>query len=181
MRTDRNNVAPRSGLRQPSCAPTVVRRGAGIFYGDHPTIGASGRLPASPPYQVNVTYTADQITPIVTFDSGFPSTALDPVFSPFLTFNAWDPDAPQAQAYHWNTSVQHELPWFVVELGYTGSRGTNLAVGWDPNAPAPGPGTVASRRPYPQFGNISGSVTTAIPTITPGTSRVERRFRTGSR
>lgn len=179
MRTDRNNVAPRLGVAARLRDTTVLRGGAGIFYGDHPTVGASGRLPANPPYQVNVTYTADQITPIVTLDSGFPSNALDPVFSPFLTFNAWDPDAPQAQAYHWNTSLQHELPWFVVELGYTGSRGTNLAVGWDPNAPAPGPGSVASRRPYPQFGNINGQRYDGHSDYHAGHLRVERRFRDG--
>jgi hypothetical protein len=179
MRTDRNNVAPRLGFSARLRDTTVVRGGAGIFYGDHPTIGASGRLPANPPYQVNVTYTADQITPLMTLDGGFPSNALDPVFSPFLTFNAWDPDAPQAQAYHWNTNVQQELPWLVVELGYTGSRGTRLAVGWDPNAPAPGPGTVASRRPYPQFGNINGQRFDGHSDYHAGHLRVERRFRDG--
>ena len=179
MRTDRNNVAPRLGFAAKLRDTTVLRGGAGIFYGDHPTIGASGRLPASPPYQVNVTYTADQITPLMTLDSGFPADTLAPVFSPFLTFNAWDPDAPQAQAYHWNASVQHELSWIVVELGYTGSRGTNLAVGWDPNAPAPGPGTVASRRPYPQFGNISGQRFDGHSDYHAGHLRVERRFKDG--
>src|SRR4029450_4904362 len=126
-------------------------RGAAVFFhGHHPTTGPRGRLPANPPYQVNVSYATDSITPIVTFDSGFPADALDPVFSPFLSMNAWDPNAPQAQAYHWNVNVQHELPWLVVEIGYTGSHGTNLSVNWDPNAPLPGPGSVASRRPFPQ-------------------------------
>ena len=179
MRTDRNNFAPRLGLAYKLRDRTVVRGGAGIFYGDHPTIGASGRLPASPPFQVNVNLTSDQITPLVTLDSGFPADALAPVFSPFLNFNSWDPNAPQAQAYHWNTNVQHEFRWFVVELGYTGSRGTNLAVGWDPNAPAPGPGSVASRRPYPQFGNINGQRYDGHSDYHAGHARVERRLRGG--
>ena len=179
MRTDTNNFAPRLGFAYKAGDRTIIRGGAGIFYGDHPTIGASGRLPASPPYQVNVTYPTDQITPGVTLDSGFPSNALEPVFSPNLTFNAWDPDAPQAQAYHWNTNVQHELRWFVVELGYTGSRGTKLAVGWSPNDPSPGPGTVESRRPYRQFGNINGQRYDGHSDYHAGHLRVERRFRDG--
>jgi hypothetical protein len=150
MRLDTNNVAPRLGLAFKLRDRTVLRGGAGIFYGDHPTIGASGRLPANPPYQVHISFTSDQITPLMTLDTGFPANALEPVFSPFPSFNAWDPNAPQATAYHWN-----KLPWVVVELGYTGSPGENLAVGYDPNAPFPGAGSVASRRPWPQFGGIS--------------------------
>jgi hypothetical protein len=179
MRNDTNNVAPRVGFAYKLGDRTVVRGGAGIFYGDHPTIGASGRLPANPPYQVNVTYATDSITPIVTLDSGFPANALDPVFSPFLTLNAWDPNAPQAQAYHWNANVQHELPWLVVEIGYTGSHGTNLSVNWDPNAPLPGPGTVASRRPYPQFGSIGGVKYDGNSDYHAGHLRIERRLRDG--
>jgi hypothetical protein len=102
------------------------------------------------------------------------------VFSPFLTFNAWNPDAPQAQAYHWNTTVQHELPWLVLELGYTGSHDTNLSVNWDPNAPLPGPGTVASRRPFPQFGGINGLKYDGSSNYHAGHVRVERRLRRGA-
>jgi hypothetical protein len=179
MRLDMNNFAPRLGFAYKLRDRTVVRGGAGIFYGDHPTIGASGRLPANPPYQVNVTYATDSITPLVTLDSGFPADALEPVFSPFLTLNAWDPDAPQAQAYHWNTNVQHELPWVVVEIGYTGSRGTKLSVNWDPNAALPGPGSVASRRPFPQFGGIGGVKYEGSSDYHAGHVRVERRLRHG--
>lgn len=179
MRLDKNNLAPRLGFAYKVTDRTVLRGGAGVFYGDHPTIGASGRLPANPPYQVNVNFQSDRITPLMTLNSGFPNNALDPVFSPFLQFNAWDPDAPQATAYHWNTNVQRELPWFVVELGYTGSRGTNLAVGFDPNAPAPGPGSVASRRPFPQFGGINSQQYGGHSDYHAGHVRVERRLKNG--
>jgi hypothetical protein len=179
MRLDTNNVAPRLGFAYKLRDETIVRGGAGVFYGDHPTIGASSRLPANPPYQVNVSYATDSITPIVTLESGFPADALEPVFSPFLTFNAWDPEAPQAEAYHWNTNVQQELPWLVVELGYTGSRGANLSVNWDPNAPLPGPGTVASRRPFPQFGGINGLRYDGTSSYHAGHVRIDRRLRHG--
>jgi hypothetical protein len=179
MRLDTNNVAPRLGFAWKLGTRTVVRGGAGIFYGDHPTIGASSRLPANPPYQVNVSYATDSVTPIVTLDSGFPANALEPVFTPFLTFNAWNPDAPQAQAYHWNTNVQHELPWFVLEVGYTGSHGANLSVNWDPNAPLPGPGSVASRRPFPQFGSINGLKYDGKSDYHAGHVRIERRLKDG--
>jgi hypothetical protein len=179
MRLDTNNFAPRLGFAYKLRDSTVLRGGAGIFYGDHPTIGASSRLPANPPYQVNLSYATDSVTPLVTLDSGFPADALEPVFSPFLTFNAWNPDAPQTQAYHWNANVQHELPWIVVEVGYTGSHGTNLSVNWDPNAPLPGPGSVASRRPFPQFGAINGLKYDGESDYHAGHLRVERRLRQG--
>ncbi len=179
MRLDTNNVAPRLGIAYKLSPQTVLRGGAGIFYGDHPTIGASGRLPANPPYRVNVNYASDSITPIVTLDSGFPADALTASFSPFLSFNAWDPDAPQTEAYHWNVNAQHEFPWFVVELGYTGSRGEKLSVNYNPNAPLPGAGSVASRRPNPQFGNIGGLKFTGESDYHAGHLRVERRFSRG--
>jgi hypothetical protein len=179
MRLDTNNVAPRLGFAWKLGTRTVLRGGAGIFYGDHPTIGASSRLPANPPFQVNVSYATDSVTPLVTLDSGFPADALEPVFSPFLTFNAWNPDAPQAQAYHWNANIQHELPLFVLEIGYTGSRGANLSVNWDPNAPLPGPGSVASRRPFPQFGGINGLKYDGKSDYHAGHVRIERRLKAG--
>lgn len=179
MRLDTNNVAPRLGFAFKVSDRTVLRGGTGIFYGDHPTVGASGRLPANPPFRVNVGYSSDSITPIVTLDSGFPADALDPKFSPFLAFNAWDPDAPQATAYHWNFTVQRELRWFVLEAGYTGSHGANLSVSYDPNAPRPGPGSVASRRPNPQFGNIASQKWEGKSDYHAGHLRVERRLKDG--
>ena len=179
MRLDTNNLAPRLGLAYVLSESTVVRGGAGLFYGDHPTVGASGRLPANPPFRVNVSYPTDLVTPILMLDAGFPANALDPVFSPFLTLNTWNPDAPQAEFYHWNTTVQHELPWAVIEVGYTGSHGESLSVQTDPNAPRPGPGSVASRRPNQQFGAMVGIDYNGKSDYHAGHLRVERRFRGG--
>lgn len=179
MRLDTNNVAPRLGFAYKLTTATVLKGGAGIFYGDHPVIGASGRLPANPPYRVNVNFASDSVTPIVTLGTGFPADALSPTFSPFLSFNAWDPDAPQAEAYHWNLTAQHEFPWFVGEAGYTGSRGEKLSVNYNPNAPLPGPGPVASRRRNPQFGNIGGVKYDGRSNYHAGHLRVDRRFSRG--
>jgi hypothetical protein len=179
MRLDTNNVAPRLGLAYKLSERTVLRGGAGLFYGDHPTVGASGRLPANPPFRVNVSYPTDLVTPILTLDGGFPANALDPVFSPFLTLNTWNPDAPQAEFYHWNTTVQQELPWAVIEVGYTGSHGESLSVQTDPNAPRPGAGAVAARRPNPNFGAMTGIDYNGKSDYHAGHLRVERRFRDG--
>ncbi len=179
MRLDTNNVAPRLGFAYTVTPHTVVRGGAGVFYGDHPTIGASGRLPANPPFRVNVAYATDLVTPLVTLDTGFPAAALEPRFSPFLSLNAWDPDAPQTEAYHWNVNVQQELSWLLVEVGYTGSRGEKLSVSYDPNAPLPGPGAVGPRRPNPSFGNVSGIKYDGESRYHAGHMRVERRFKDG--
>ncbi|MGH9374421.1 MAG: TonB-dependent receptor domain-containing protein, partial [Vicinamibacterales bacterium] len=182
MRSDRNNVGPRLGFAYKIAEPTVVRGGIGRFFGDHPVIGASGRLPSNPPFRVDRNYSNDldlARPEFFTLDEGFPVDALDPTFSSTLGFAAWNPEAPQAEAYHWNTNVQHELPWVVVELGYTGSRGENLSVSADPNTPVPGPGSVASRRPYPTFGGMSGVKYESRSDYHAGHIRVERRFRQG--
>lgn len=179
MRLDTNNVAPRLGFAFKLQQQTVLRGGAGVFYGDHPVIGASGRLPANPPFRVNVGYATDLITPLVTLDTGFPAAALQPRFSPFLSLNAWNPDAPQTEAYHWNLNAQHELPWLLLEIGYTGSRGEKLSVSYDPNAPFPGPGPVGPRRPNPAFGGVSGVKYDGESRYHAGHLRVERRFKDG--
>jgi hypothetical protein len=67
----------------------------------------------------------------------------------------------------------------VVELGYTGSQGDNLAVAYDPNAPFPGAGSVASRRPFPQFGSISSQKFEGKSDYHAGHVRAERRMTNG--
>lgn len=179
MRLDTNNLAPRLGFAFKASDRLVLRGGAGIFYGDHPVVGASGRLPSSPPFRQDVTYPSDLITPIITLQNGFPADALEPTFSPFLEFKAWEPDAPQAEAYHWNLTVQRELPWFVAELGYTGSHGENLSVNYNANAPLPGPGSVVSRRPFRGFGGIDAVKYESTSDYHAGHLRVERRLLDG--
>ncbi|MPY87025.1 MAG: hypothetical protein GEU99_03805 [Luteitalea sp.] len=181
-RMDQNNVGPRVGVAYKLSDATVLRGGVGRFFGDHPAIGAASRMPANPPFQVSRTYSNDVDLARPDFfmlDEGFPTDALEPVFDSTLRSQAWDPNALQAEAYHWNVNVQHQFPWAVVELGYTGSRSDNLPIRWDPNAPFPGPGSQESRRSYPDFGSMSGLSYPGTSHYNAGHVRLERRFNSG--
>ncbi|MPZ16946.1 MAG: hypothetical protein GEV06_03360 [Luteitalea sp.] len=179
---DTNNFAPRVGLAYQLMPQTVVRAGGGIFYADHPAIGASGRLVASPPFQVVAQFPTDQVFPVVNFNEGFPADALgvtefDPATTAFLAFS---PDFPQAYAAHWNLNIQREIPdWFLVDIGYVGSKGTQLPLGVDFNQALPGEGSVESRRPIQGFGSIGGQLPGGNSNFNALELRVERRFSDG--
>ncbi len=73
MKTSYTNFAPRLGFAFQAAPSLVLRGGAGVFYADDPFIGASGRLPANPPYAISNSYPTDNISPILYLSSGFPA------------------------------------------------------------------------------------------------------------
>jgi hypothetical protein len=65
------------------------------------------------------------------------------------------PDLRTGYVQNWNLDAQRELSGStVVSVAYAGAKGTHLIRSLDLNQPLPGPGAVAARRPYPQFGGI---------------------------
>lgn len=181
LKTDKNNFAPRIGFAYRFAPATVVRGGAGVFYADHPAVGASGRLVASPPFRREGSFPTDQIQPQIILREGFPLDTLGlRRLNPSITdFRAWSIDFPQAYTYHWSLDVQREFSWLLVDVGYTGTKGTQLTMGVDFNQPLPGPGSVASRRPIQGFGPISGQLPGNNSNYHALLVRAERRFSQG--
>ena len=181
VRNDYNNLAPRLGLTYTLTRKTVLRTGAGVFYGDHPFIGALNRLPSQPPYRMVTSYPTDQVYPVITFASGFPQDALAVTEKNFPNLQVinWDPDFPQNYVYHWSFNIQHDTPWFLVDAGYSGAKGTQQTVEWDLNSPRAGPGSVASRRPFPANGTIMHLQPMGNSTYHAFLLRLERRFANG--
>jgi hypothetical protein len=57
---------------------------------------------------------------------------------------------------HWSFGIQRQLSHdTVLEVNYVGNHGTHLNSSNAFNDPRPGPGTIQTRRPYPNFGLIS--------------------------
>jgi hypothetical protein len=57
----------------------------------------------------------------------------------------------------WNLTVERQInASLLARVSYVGSKGTHLPIALNPNVATPGPGTVASRQPYPTFGTIQG-------------------------
>lgn len=127
---DRNNFAPRVGIAwKPWGNKTVVRAGYGINY----NLGQYGsivqNLAAQPPYAVTETNTAPASGPSArTLADGFSNP------NPVSNNYGIDPHYRTAYVQLWNLNIQHELtPTLLLNVGYTGSKGTALDMLRAPN------------------------------------------------
>ena len=89
---------------------------------------------------------------LLTLDNPFP---LSSSFAPPATLSILSPDLQTGSMQHWNVAVQREMPSLgSVTVAYAGSRGSHLIRPRDLNQPAPGPGDVDARRPFPAYSDI---------------------------
>jgi len=159
MKTDYNNFAPRLGFAWRFAPKTVLRAGAGIYYSEGFLVdrGGSGRLVGNPPFDRVQTYPTDQVSPVIILDQGFPADALAPTtIGSNTTFQSYDPNMPAPYAADFTMDIQQQLPGqILLDVGYSGSKGTQLPVSYNYNQQLPGSGSVASRRPIHGYGTIS--------------------------
>ena len=139
--TDRNNVAPRLGFAFSLTPNTVIRGGAGIYYGmsvatnfQYPgtVYSASGNPFFS--NDGNVTRNG-----AVTLSNPFPTGLPAPEGQKYGALALWGYDNPnnvglgQARAadiYQWNIGVQHLFPWEItIGVDYSANRSTHLPWG----------------------------------------------------
>jgi hypothetical protein len=158
----------------------VVRSGYGIFFTaahfDNMNI-----LQANPPVAPTITATNPAVNPVATIDNPFPRSLV--TNNPFVNVVSVEPDRRHWDGYlqNWNFQVGRELTSSdVLELSYVGSKGTKLDTSvnnW--NSPDPGPGTIQSRRPYPQWGRIRMMASDGNSIYHSLQARYERRFSRG--
>jgi hypothetical protein len=134
IRPDRNNFAPRIGVAwKPFGSKTVVRAGYGINYnlGQYGTIVQA--LAAQPPClsaSIPCTNTQTNSAP----DNAPSTLTLAKGFSTPNYNYGIDPNYRVAYVQLWNLNVQHELtPTLLLNVGYTGSKGTALDMLRAPN------------------------------------------------
>ncbi len=105
----------------------------------------------NPPY-FNVRIFFPTATTLLTLDNPFPSRG---GLTPPASLSTLNPEFVTAYMQHWNFNLQRELaPLMTISVAYVGSKGTHLVRSRDLNQPLPGPGPLADRRPYPEFGNM---------------------------
>src|SRR5208337_68088 len=81
--------------------------------------------------------------------------ALSNGYVPPPGLNTLSPNLGTSYLQSWNLNLQkevHSVGTFTV--AYAGSKGTHLLRSLDLNQPAPGPGDLSTRQPYPQYSNI---------------------------
>src|SRR5262249_5573960 len=120
---DRNNFALRLGFAYQLAPETVLRGGAGIFYGMNV---ATNFQYAGPAFQksANIYFSKDNLAPqSASFDNPFPAGLAQPQgtkYGPLAQWgfgNASDLDTGtvrNAEIYQWNLGIQHRLPGQIV-------------------------------------------------------------------
>jgi hypothetical protein len=148
LKPDRDRFAPRAGFAWTPFEKLVLRGGYGVYY-DANMLVVNSSLYFNPPFfNLQLAFPTAKSLPTLTnpFAKGIPAAP-----SP----NTMSPDLTNGYLQHWNFNIQRELSAStVVSVAYAGSKGTHLIRSRDLNQPQPGPGPVASRRPYAGFGGI---------------------------
>src|SRR5919106_2441220 len=153
---DKLNFAPRAGWAWTPTDRYSVRAGAGMFYMqdtgnprfDMARNAAGRRQDTSDPLRLNQNWNAP-----------FAGSGTNPCNSPagivcisnhYTLGNDFDRTTPRMLQYLFN--VQRELGRnAALEVGYLGSRSSQLERMFDRNEVIPGPGNTQDRRPYPEF------------------------------
>jgi hypothetical protein len=130
VRPDRNNFAPRIGIAWKALPKTVFRAGYGINYNTTAYSGIVQQLGFQPPFSVTQTNVQKAGTPPLGF-------AFSDVLPPNLVTNSYavDPNYRLGYLQIWNLDVQQEIrPTLLLNLDYTGTKGTRLDIEDAPNS-----------------------------------------------
>jgi trimeric autotransporter adhesin len=134
VRPDYNNFAPRTGLAWKPFSKTVVRAGYGINYNTGAFQGIVQQLAFQPPFSTAST-NIQTLPGELTLQNGFP-----PVSPAGITNNyAVNPDYRMGYVQIRNLDIQQQLrPTLLLNLDYTGTKGTDLDILEAPNRTATG-------------------------------------------
>jgi hypothetical protein len=166
VKPDRNNFAPRVGVAWKAAKKTVVRAGYGINYNTAAYQNIVQNMAFQPPFSNTSTNLASP-TNILTLQNGFPTTS-------DLTNNyGIQPSYRLGYVQIWNLDIQQEITrTLLVNLDYTGTKGTKLDVLTAPNSTATGV-LVPGVQPYYYEASEGGSTANA------GSVRVRKRLTQG--
>jgi hypothetical protein len=156
---DKKNFAPRVGWAWTPSENWSLRAGTGIFYMqdtgnprfDMARNAAGRRQDISDPLLLNLNWSAPF------FGSGTNACGVQPplvcVTNHYVLGNMYDRKTPYMFQYVANFQRQLDRAT-AIEIGYLGSRSHRLERMFDANEVTPGPGSVQTRRPYPEFTKI---------------------------
>jgi hypothetical protein len=176
--TDWNNFAPRIGIAwRPFDEKTVIRTGYGI-YNDNLSLGY---LNTGSPWGGNETFMnrVENGVPLWQLPAAFPAGAVGERPGT-ISINALDPNIKNPYVQQWNLTLERQIEAMVVRLQYIGTKSTHLY--WYPNLNLPEPSTIPfsdSRRPYPQYRDITYRTNGGDSIYHAMTLGAERRLRHG--
>jgi hypothetical protein len=134
---DANNIAPRAGFAWHATPRTVIRSGAGIFYGTNWGIGGAPNGFGISGFNVttNMVTSLNGVTPIGSLADPYPNGILQPSGSSLgaatllgQSISFYDRGNVTPYTVQWNFDIQRELPWSVLmDVGYVGTRGLKFS------------------------------------------------------
>ena len=142
---DRNNFAPRGGLAwKPSTKhSTVVRLGYGIYFNPTALNRLATELSQQPPFAETQTLTTSASN-VLTLQNGLATAPND---ATVRNTYAVQKDYKVGYAQTWNVTVQQNFSrGFFIELGYIGTKGTDLDTETVPNIALPGSSPITSQQ-----------------------------------
>jgi len=161
--TDKNNFMPRVCFAYKLTDKTVVRSGYGIFFAYMENMGDSEYLIGNAPFAYGVTLAGSNTVPAVRLSAGPGASATNLAQATGLQFSSYERKPPLSAAHQWNFNIQREIgqDW-LVEVGYSGSRGLHLVRRYDANFSPAGPGNINAKRPFSRL-EIPGTGIIATP------------------
>jgi hypothetical protein len=170
--TDWNNFGPRLGFayRLGGGKETVVRGGAGIFYG--PTVSNSVGDAAATGFSTAASFTTPQadLESVFHLRDGFPAVSRPPLdagygavplgVKPYTAVGFFNLRQVAPISYQYNLDLQREVAKeLLLEIGYIANVSHHLTANDLTLDQVPpqlmGPGDAQARRPFPQFSNVS--------------------------
>ena len=150
------NLGPRFGLAYSPDSKTVIRAGFGIFYA-YQTYNSNPMAKNAP---FNGSLTTTNTTGAAGFAAALPISAGLPAARPDLfpiagtAFQVFRREFPNPSANEWNFNIQRQLTSRdLLSVAYVGQNGVHILINPNINQAVPGATAVATRRPYPNFGD----------------------------
>lgn len=201
--TDKNNFAPRFGLAwspEPDSGwlyslfgkdATAVRGGFGVIYDQ--TFGYSlSQASLSEPFAISQKLDSAQIkgaagsfaNPFGFFQNPWPVALNQTYFTASPEIHPIDPTFRSAYSYHYNLTIQRELPWaMLLELAYVGSNSFKLNRQHELNfltfLPGKPPGNPAGVQIYPPIGRVLSQESTGRARYDSLQTRLARQSKNG--
>jgi len=174
---EKDNFAPRVGLVWDITgdAKRALRAGYGVYYTSFVHNIAFSSY-ANTPLGASRVFAASPTTPNISLSDPFPSSfGTDTIIT-----SGMEREFPQGKVHRWSLDLQQELGrGSMVSVGYVGSQSVELTRQFNINQPVLGAGSIASRRPYPNLGDITWTDGTGRSNYNSLEAKFQRRMRDG--
>lgn len=179
---DLNNFAPRLGIAWSLNPKTVVRTGAGLFYGEPNSLSTEGaNFRSGAPKHAEIAIQQNFETTSFLMKNGFPDFNTSTIQRGVQVYSFPD-RRDNLVAYQWFFDIQRTLAFdTLVTVGYAGAKGTNLAAQMNRNLPQTPSATVPAnqRLVRPQFSSVTWHDNILHSSYHALTAKAEKRFSRG--